>query len=170
MADDIIEMPEPLGFHAKELFLRGSEYLEAFKLLQHDERLKYPTYFSVVHSMELFLKSYLVAKGVSKGELKKMKIRHDLELLYERCAGLGMPTVQHLGDFAREFKDKNSDHDFRYPTAYILKLPSPKLCLEVMEPLRDVLRPIISDVALEAQINFASETYHLKGRKIRWSD
>lgn len=170
MEDDVVEMPEPLGFHAKELFLRGSEYFEAFKITKDDDGLKYPTYFLLVHSMELFLKSFLAARGVTKRELKKAHIRHDLEKLYERCTELGLPNVNHLRDFAREFKDKNSDHDFRYPTSFILRVPSPKLCIEVVEPLREALRPIISDVASRAQIDFAAETSHLRPRKIRFSD
>ncbi|MDQ1187113.1 hypothetical protein [Agrobacterium larrymoorei] len=170
MEDEVVEMPEPLGFHAKELFHRGSEYFEAFKITKDDERLKYPTYFLLVHSIELFLKSFLAAKGVTKRELKKADIRHDLEKLYERCDELGLPKVSYLRDFTREFKDKNSDHDFRYPTSFILRVPSPKLCIEVVDPLREALRPIISEVALRAQIDFAAETFHLRPRKIRFSD
>lgn len=170
MIDDVIEMPEPLGLFAKQLFHRGSEYLEAFKIVHQDERLKYPTYYLLTHSLELFLKSYLAANNVSKRDLRSKNLAHNLDKLHKRCVDIGMPNIPNLEHFAREFQHKNSDHDFRYPTNYILRIPSPKLCLEVMEPLRDTLRPIIGAIAMRAQLDWANETAHLRGRKIRWSD
>lgn len=169
---EIIEMPQPLGFFAGELFDRAAEYLEAFRdLAERDRELMYAKYFLLAHAMELFFKSYLAANGISKADLKSpKKFGHDLEKLFNKCVELKMPTVVHLDLFAREIHDKNRDFDFRYPTAYNLHIPSPKLCLEVMEPLHDVLKPIISKRRLRAQMDWTNDTRHLQGKKIRWSD
>jgi hypothetical protein len=168
----IIEMPEPLGLFAGQLFDRGSEYLAAFRLLsKHEDEMMHAKYFLLAHSFELLLKSFLAASGITKAELKHpKKFGHDLDKIFAGCRRLSLPHIENLEFFVREIAEKNSDYDFRYPSNYNLYLPSPKLCLELMDPLEAVLRPIISQVRVSAQLKWAEETMHLKPAKIRWSD
>jgi hypothetical protein len=130
----------------------------------------YPKYFLVSHSLELYLKSYLAAKGVSKSELKSRKLGHNLDDIYRLCESKSIPHVLRLKHFCRAMQESNGDFDFRYPTGYIVRVPSPKLCLEVMDPLHSSLNIIITQVRLQAKLQLANDTRHLQGKKLRWSD
>ncbi|NKL23099.1 hypothetical protein [Rhizobium leguminosarum] len=167
----IIDMPEPLGLYAGQLYARGEEYLEAFRRLsEHDGLMMYARYFMMAHAFELLLKSFLAARGVSKKELQHRQLGHRLDKIYEKCVSLGIPAIANIEAFARDIAEKNGDFDFRYPSNYNLRLPSPRLCLEVLDPLVETLRPLISSARTQAQIKWASDTRHLQGHKIRWSD
>ncbi|WP_436282203.1 hypothetical protein [Rhizobium sp. LjRoot258] len=169
---EIVEMPEPLGLFAGQLFDRAREYLSAFRLLAEREgEMQFPKYFALTHAVELFLKSYLATQGIPKLDLRSgKKFGHQLDKLFVKCEELGMPVNAHLGDLIGELNEKNSDYDFRYPSNYILRLPSPRLCLEVILPLEGALLPIVTRERNRAQVQWAAETRHLRGCKIRWSD
>ncbi|MGZ2452729.1 hypothetical protein ACVIRO_005546 [Rhizobium ruizarguesonis] len=171
MDSRVIKMPEPLGLFAGQLFDRGGEYLDAFRsLAEHDGLMMHAKYFTMAHAFELFLKSFLATRGVSKKELQHRQLGHKLDNIYEKCVTLGIPAVANIDVFAREVAEKNRDFDFRYPSNYNLRLPSPRLCLEIIDPLVGVLQPLVSSARSRAQIQCASDTRHLKGHKIRWSD
>lgn len=69
----IIEMPQPLGLFAGQMCHRGAEYLEAFEILSANDLKYYPAYFLCSHWLELFLKSYLAASGLSKSKLRESR-------------------------------------------------------------------------------------------------
>ncbi|WP_338821424.1 hypothetical protein [Bradyrhizobium septentrionale] len=75
----IIEMPQPLGFYAGQLYDRGIKYLNAFEMLTRDvkriQEFYHPSYFLCAHALELFLKAYLAASGVAKLQLRKPRQR-----------------------------------------------------------------------------------------------
>ena len=79
-------MPERLGIFAGEMLTRGKAYFRAFPVVsERDERdLRFPTYFLLAHSVELVLKSDLVAKGTPKKALGKKPLGHDVRAIYSR--------------------------------------------------------------------------------------
>jgi hypothetical protein len=172
--DEFIEMPQPLGLFAGDLFARGVEYLTAFKRLTEGEAelLPHASYFSCTHAIELLLKSYLAAQGVSKKELRQRKFNlvHDLPNILGRCQTLSMPHVQDLDRLVDHLHEMNKDHDFRYPRGYKLELPPIAKCLKVADELKETIQPIITSAQLSASIHFAADTREHRGKKVRWSD
>jgi HEPN domain-containing protein len=161
---DGIEIPQPLGLYAGELFDRANEYLEAFEILSADDTPKHPAYFLCAHSLELFLKSYLAASG------SVPKRQHDLVAIFKECRALSMPDVQDLKIFVSSIFEMNEGFDFRYPSGFQLTVPNPEDCSMVLRALRETISPIIGSKRLDANLQFAGDTQHDKGKKVRWSD
>ena len=168
----LIEMPEPLGIFADALFERANQYLSAFERLQGQDPQAdmYACYFLLSHALELYLKSYLAAHGVSKRALRHQKVRHNLIELYLQADALGIPHIPDLKETITGIQQMNEDFDFSYPSGDNLHVPSARLCMEVAGPLRDTLSSIIGSARAKAQIDWASKTRHLKPFRIRWSD
>ena len=114
-------MPEPLGIFAGEMLTRGKAYFRAFPVVsERDERdLRFPTYFLLAHSVELVLKSYLVAKGTPKKALGKKPLGHDVRAIYSECERNGLAVAHQLmRPLANRLTEINSDYDLRYPSGY----------------------------------------------------
>ncbi|MBB2752583.1 UNVERIFIED_ORG: HEPN domain-containing protein [Rhizobium aethiopicum] len=169
---NLIEMPEPLGIFAGALFERANQYLSAFERLQGQDPHAdmYACYFLFSHALELYLKSYLAAQGISKKALRQQKVRHNLIELYSHADTLGFPHIPDLKEMVTGIQQMNDDYDFRYPSGYNLHVPTARLCMGVAEPLRHTLSRIVGSARVKAQIDWASETRHLKPFKIKWSD
>jgi|GEM_PF-1630814 len=169
--DDIVEMPQPLGLYAGDLFNRGKQYFEAFKLLSRTQDLPYPSYFCLAHSLELSLKAFLAAHGVTKKTLKE-SFGHSPEKLLEKCKKHGLPDIELLKELAERLQDMNSapTYDFRYPSGYVLHLPPVEQAISAMTGLCDAITAKIGSAALKANLQFASDTRNLRPKKIRWSD
>jgi hypothetical protein len=170
--DDIEEMPPPLGLYAGEMLSRAKQYLEAFKVLSGAQDLPYPTYFCLSHSLELFLKAFLASHGLSKKALKESSIRHNPEKLFEKCKEHGLADIDLLKELSERLQDMNSapTYDFRYPSGYILHLPPIEQAISILADLCGAITPQIESMASRANLNFASDTRHLRPKKIRWSD
>ena len=169
----IVEMPQPLGLFAGQLFDRGVEYLEAFEILSGGGVRNYhPSYFLCAHSLELFLKSFLAASGVPKLKLRepRNKKHHNLPVFLNECEALSIPEVSGLKVFTSTIYSMNQDFDFRYPTNYNLLVPEPAICLRVLSALRDAILPTIARERTYAHLQFAADTRHDKGKTVRWSD
>lgn len=169
--NSVHEMPQPLGIYAAELFKRATEYLEAAERLlgSPGPELSYPLFYLLTHAMELSLKAYLAARGISKRDLMGRKIGHDLLVLLSRCQELGIPTVCDLPLYTASLQEMGRNHDFRYPTSYILRPPPPQECVNIIRALLAGIKSVVAKANVEATVNFASETRHL-GTKVRWSD
>jgi hypothetical protein len=169
--NNVHEMPQPLGIHAAELFRRATEYLEAAERLlgSPGPELSHPLFYLLTHAMELSLKAYLAARGISKRDVMGPKIRHNLSVLLSKCQELNMPAVCDLSLYVESLQEMGRDHDFRYPTSYILRPPPPQHCVNIIRALLVAIESIVATANVEATINFASETRHL-GMKVRWSD
>jgi len=163
-------MEQPLGMFSVDLFRRGRQYLEAFKVLSShgDDYLRHPQYFLLAHALELILKAYLAAKGVERTDL--FGIGHKIEELERRAHELGLPELEHFDRLVAELAEMNGEHDFRYPTGWNLTVPAPDLCQPIMDQLLTVVQPVVSHANLKAQFDFASDTRHLRGRGITFSD
>jgi hypothetical protein len=167
---EIWEMRQPSALFAGDLVERAADYLGAFDKLTADgsDRSPYACYFLAAHSLELFLKAYLVSVGRSKKGVKDLG--HKIGPIFSRCKQAGLPTVASLAHLVGAMAEMNSENDFRYPTGYRLSLPSTRLCKEVLYPLHAAIEPAIKRTALEANLDFAANTRHLQGSVIRWSD
>jgi len=171
----IIEMPQPLGLFAGQLFDRGTEYSNAFDALVGTDsvpRFCHASYFLCAHSLELFLKSYLAASGMSKTKLRepRNKKNHNLPAYLSECEARLIPSVLDLNDFTSALYAMNQDFDFRYPTNYNLSVPEPSICSRVLSALRDAILPTISRERIYAQIQFAADTRNDRDKQVRWSD
>lgn len=99
---DIVISPEPavvnispLGFHRY-----SSEFYEAARSLQRPESYSPVHYYLYCRSLELVLKAYLLAKGISKKKLKN-KFRHDLEKTLRKADSLGLGGTVSISDEQR---------------------------------------------------------------------
>ncbi|TCU75306.1 MULTISPECIES: hypothetical protein [unclassified Bradyrhizobium] len=166
------EMPQPLGIFAGEQLIRAHEYLDAFERLANtpEPRPLYPMYFLLAHSIELFLKSYLAARQITKKVLMRRDVRHNLIALLDLCEAHHLPVIADLRIYLASIQEMNGDHDFRYVTNYNLTVPSPAHCIGIVRRLELVISPIVDQARMESTIKHAAATRHLKGQKIRWSD
>lgn len=83
---------------AASFFSLGGEFLEAARVLVNTPptRMGYQSvsYYLLGHAAELYLKSYLCARGVGAQEL--IKIGHDLKRLISKCKRCGLSGVGDL--------------------------------------------------------------------------
>jgi hypothetical protein len=164
-----VEWPQPLGIFARDLFRRADEYLGAAEhLAAGNTKVKFPTYMLLAHSLELFLKAFLSCREVPKKDTKSML--HNLDAIMAAAEQRGLPHVDHLRGFTATLQEMNRDHDFRYPTGYRLSLPKPQDCIDVIAALRERIEAEIERASVIAETQLASDTRHLRGRKLVWSD
>jgi hypothetical protein len=166
-----IDMPQPLGLFAGDLYARGLEYLEAFKMLaaRNDGKLQFASYFLFAHSLELLLKSFLAANGVEKSVIR-YTLGHNLPEIMRVCNLNSISHVENLESFVAHTYEMNKDFDFRYPSRYRLSMPRPDDCAQIADALVAAIHSTVSQAAVGAQLQFASDTRVHRGKKIRWSD
>jgi hypothetical protein len=76
----------PFGF-----FHYGKEFLDVTKGVEQSTGYSPVPYFLYCRSIELFLKAFLLVKGVTKKDLKSMKnYGHDLEKILKKAQELGL--------------------------------------------------------------------------------
>lgn len=173
VSDKVWTMPEPLGLYAGELLKRGLAYFKAFELLRvkNDNELDYPVFFLMAHCVELLLKSYLAACGVPKSDLKDRSIGHNVSKAFDMCAAKGLIVPDSMmRPLAKQIHEINRDFDLRYPSGYILSIPTAAMCSPVIASLIAAVEGPVGAAALKAQLIYAADTRHLQGAKIRWSD
>lgn len=169
---DIVEMPQPLGLFAGDLFTRAQEYLSAFEYLTEGEKeRKFPhaSFFLLAHAIELLLKSYLTSKGVPKKDLQR-KFSHRICLARDECERLSAPDAPDLKPLVERLNDMNEDYDFRYPSGYVLELPPVAHSLKIAKDFSEAIRETIEVAYMKAEIQFASDTRHYRGKRVQWSD
>ena len=86
-AEPIVLNISPLGFHRY-----SNEFLKAAQDFKGEDRFSPVPYYLYCRSIELCLKSFLLAKGVSKVTLKK-KLGHNLEKNINKAESLGLSDV-----------------------------------------------------------------------------
>ena len=166
-----IEWPQPPGIFAGNLYKRGIEYFEAFEHLSaHMPDHKFSAYFMLIHSIELFLKAYLIAGGFRKDQLWKKPLGHNLPGILEECEKQKLPHNYKFSLLVAQLHTMNSDYDFRYPTIYKISVPRPLECTEITREVLQSIHPLVERVSIEATLQFASDTRHLRPKKIRWKE
>jgi hypothetical protein len=165
-----IDMPQPLGMFAGDLFKRGVEYLDAFEFLtaSHEEQFQFASYFLFAHSIELLMKSFLATCEISKKDI--ISLSHRLPKILECCEKHSIPKIKNLSAYVTHTHEMNRDFDFRYPSGFVLTMPRPAECAPIARALAAAIRPIVIKASLDASLRFTSETRIHKGKKIRWSD
>jgi len=78
----------PFGFHRY-----SKKFLEVALTFQSDDNFSPVPYYLFCRSIELSLKSFLLAKGVSKSSLKQKNLGHNLEKNLEKAQSLGLNDV-----------------------------------------------------------------------------
>lgn len=91
MGNIVIKVPpfelhiSPLGFHRY-----ASEFHRAAKGFEIKDGFSPVPYYLVCRSLELSLKAFLLAKGVSRQKLKQRSLGHDLEKVLEKAISMGL--------------------------------------------------------------------------------
>ena len=170
MSDLKVEMPQPLGMFADDLFSRAKEYLAGFERLAEVEpqRLLHARYFLLAHSLELALKAYLATRNMLKNDIKDL--RHKLPKIWRKCKEYGIPETTQLPQLVELINEMNREHDFRYPIGYALTLPPSADCQRIMRSLIQTLEPLVDQARTRAELDFTREMRNLSGKEIRWSD
>jgi len=167
------EMPQPLGNFAGEMLKRGRSYHHGFQILTErtEPGLSYPAYFLLAHAVEVILKSYLAAKGVTKRELRQKPYGHDVDYIFSECERRGLVVHDQLmKPLAKQLAHINQDFDLRYPTGFNLSIAGPSSCIPAVDDLIAVIDPVVEKAAIMAELQFAADTGHVRPAKVRWSD
>ncbi|CDX11651.1 conserved hypothetical protein [Mesorhizobium sp. ORS 3324] len=147
--------------------------VRAFQILAEriEPGLTYPAYFLLAHAVEVVLKSYLAADGVSKRDLRFKPYGHDIDYIFTECERRG-PVVSDrlMKPLAKQLAHINQDFDLRYPTGFNLAVAGPSSCIPAVDDLIASIAPAVEKAAIMAQLQFAADTQHLRGSKIQWSD
>lgn len=115
------------------LFLSGESFMLAARHLHAgldaDElrlRFEMPVYYLYSHAVELALKSYLRARGISAKELKA-NFGHGLRKLFQGCTEQGLvlrPVPEaFIPDMVEMLDDLGRHHEFRYVTTGFKRYP-----------------------------------------------
>jgi hypothetical protein len=104
---------------APRLIIEARAFLESARRLDTATRSSAhyagPTYYLLCHGIELTLKAYLAASGVSERELHAL--RHDLKRAMRRARKHGfVPADDRFPELVKWLAPYHRDHSFRYPT------------------------------------------------------
>lgn len=116
---------------ARSLYTHAAVFDDAARAVRDVVRIDpLPKYFLWGRTIELFLKSYLLAEGVSAQELKSRTYGHDLLTLYNKARQLGIGSligtsgedsaivrVLNLDYLSKRFEYRVSGHGYRLPDA-----------------------------------------------------
>lgn len=161
-------MPEPLGIFAGELYRRADEFAGGFEALdvRKNPRFLHVGYYLLSHSVELALKAFLAAKGVTKREIRVAN--HDHAALATRAGDLGLTAVPSLDDLLHGLGIMNSEQALRYPAGRFEGTPDPDECLAVLRSLLAAVLPTVTAESIKARVRLAGEARG--GKRVEWSD
>jgi hypothetical protein len=75
----------------------GKEWLDGYKIIKRESPGETPhislKYFLLSRAIEIFLKTFLLAKGIEFEELKKKKYGHNIGNLYSEASDLGLKGI-----------------------------------------------------------------------------
>lgn len=87
-ADPIVIHINPMGFH-----IYASEFFSAAGEPKSEVPFSPVPYYLICRSIELSLKSYLIAKGIPHKELKQRELGHDLVKVLQKAKSLGIESI-----------------------------------------------------------------------------
>lgn len=131
-----------------ESYLQAAEVVEDFS--KSDLHIVAPRYYLIGHAIELSLKAFLLAKGVSLQELRSMKlIGHDLERALVRAEALGFLEISPLSDEERNLiillnKTYHSKEHEYITTGYVV-LPETKKLLSILKMVLSSIKILCLD-------------------------
>jgi hypothetical protein len=106
---------DPIGvFRFAETFFKAGHHLRTAReaetlILPYDD----PIYYDYSHALELAMKAFLLAKGVSAERLHK-KFGHKLQLLWDECLRAGLVRDNFIGEIIEYLDPFAQSLEFRY--------------------------------------------------------
>jgi hypothetical protein len=123
-------------------------YLAAARRLDEHAGQFSPKYFLLCHAIELALKAYILARGGTEKETKK--IRHDLIAAWFRAVDLGIqPTNAELHGIVLRVAPPHADYSFRYGKRWTHILPRAEVFdAAVSDLIKDVSSTVMDHPAI----------------------
>jgi hypothetical protein len=137
------------GLSLAHNYLSDAEaYLAAARRSDEDAGEFSPKYFLFCHAIELALKAYILAKGGTERETKK--IRHDLIAAWSRAVDLGFqPTNADLHRIVQRVAPPHADYSFRYGNRWTHILPRSEVFdAAVSDLIKDVSSTVMDHPAI----------------------
>jgi hypothetical protein len=146
---DPIDRAPPIAF-----FLSGESFLktaihahEALDAQTLKLRFEMPVYYLYGHAIELTLKAFLRAKGLTARELSFKPWRHDLLKLWEGCFERGftldLPTRLEAGAVIDLLAPYAATYEFRYVQVGAQTLPTLDVVREAARALQAAAKPTV---------------------------
>ncbi|MCC8963740.1 hypothetical protein H8A95_15830 [Bradyrhizobium sp. Pear76] len=100
-----------------------------------------PRYYLFCHSLELILKSYILASGGDQAELKGLGHKLNDSLVRAKALGFASPTTDF--DLFVDWLDPfHRSHDFRYATTGFKRVPTSEDLIRVLKAAHDQVEPV----------------------------
>ena len=158
MDDQTAKSPQLLAIG---LIYDAKAYVESARVLDgvhgNAPRSYSPTYFLLCHAMELLLKAYLSASGVSQKTLRDHRVRHNIEFLfrYARRFFSLTPADPRFPELVRWLAEYHLDHSFRYRKTGPRSLPLASEAAEIIDATVDGVEPYVRDQFLKLRSEMA---------------
>jgi hypothetical protein len=129
-------------------YAAGRQYFEAFHLLATDarapsdpSRLVLPLGALVSFSIELLLKAYLTDKGMTRQELSRYGVRHNLDELLRLAVGQSLMVAGAVSQLVQVLDQAHAEHHFRYmPENGVYTLLNHASVIAIMDPFHEQIR------------------------------
>src|SRR5262249_39379708 len=129
-------------------------YVEATRRLDQlltVPKFAFPVYFLLCHAMELALKAYLAASGVSAKTLRN-EIRHDLEQGLRDAKSHGLAADDRFQGLVSWLRLYHLDHSFRYRKASgFVRYASAAEAADIIESTARAIEPYVRGKFVEYQ-------------------
>jgi len=142
----------PTGF-----LVYATDFLNAHESYKSDNAFSPASYYLVCRSLELSMKSFLLAKGMARQEIKdRRKYGHDLKKLLRKAKELGINTISPISDAQEEQIVKANDWYARKGFEYFElqnivdgreTLPNLEVLIRIARCLVKDLKPLCLSVA-----------------------
>ena len=157
MANHVLKA-EPANYFVSPYFfiLYAEDFLAASNTHDPSRAFSPVEYYLACHSIELSLKAFLLLRGVSKDEIGKKYLGHNLENILEKCLDLGIVELVEIAEAEKaliaQLNDWYSSKGFEYfeiknIIANPKKLPEVGLSQELAQKLIENLREPCKDEA-----------------------
>jgi len=97
-----------------------------------------PFYYLASHAAELFLKAALLKRGFSERDLRKPRLRHDLNALLGELVSKGVPVTDSTRKMIEGLGAQHKTHELRFPDlvrGISVFLPPPSSVFEMLDEL-----------------------------------
>ena len=133
------------GLSLAHSYLSDAEaYLSAANLLDEHRGQFSPKLFLLCHAIELALKAFILAKGGTEKETRKIK--HDLTAAWSRAVALGFqPNNADLSGIVEHLAKPHKDYSFRYGKSWTHILPRSDLFEAAVSDLINDVTPTVMD-------------------------
>ncbi len=157
MANHVIEVESGHYFVSPLFFVNYAEdFLEASNSHFSLKPFSPVKYYLVCHSIELSLKAYLLLSGVSKNDIRKRSLGHNLSNILEKCEELGIENIVQISNaqkiMLKELNEWYSRKGFEYFEVTNLvagagSLPDAEIAIELAALLISKLKEPCKDEA-----------------------